>query len=85
MITTRLSTHNLLEQPVEGLAFFVNSTTALEQQLNNAQKFYPALLSELQRRKFTGKANSSVFFTGSDGTNVKYIIIAGLGHIISIM
>lgn len=80
MIICRLSTHALLEQSVQGYAFFVEEGFSVDKQLAAiVRKFFPALKALCKERQFTGRQGSAITVPVMHGDTYAHLILIGLG------
>ncbi len=81
MITTTLSTKNLLTSKSNAYAFFVEHDFDPAHIKDTVTQLYPAYAHALKERGFTGKAGSSLVLTGTQANKAVYIILLGLGDL----
>lgn len=80
MITLQLSDKPLHDQKVEGYVVFCEQDALLGKHSGEELKrFYPALKDIIEKRKFSGRAGSSLTLAGNEGDRSVMLFFYGLG------
>lgn len=81
MVTIQVSARQVHELPVDGYVVFCPAQDSIfaDKNVQTLERFYAPLKELIEKRKFSGKAGSSLIVAGAEGTRPVQIMLFGLG------